>query len=158
MQPANTPGPLELSVTRTMDAPVEAVWRAYTERLNAWFCPPPWRAEVVEMDLRAGGRAAITMYGPNGEEMPQDGVYLEVVPNRLIVFTDAFTSGWNPAGPFMVGFFEFTPEGDRTHYRGGARHWTEEACRQHQAMGFEQGWGKVAEQWEEVAKAIAAEG
>ncbi len=88
--------------------------------------------------------------------MPQDGVYLEVIPERLIVFTDAFTSGWNPAGPFMVGSFEFEPRDGKTLYRGRARHWTAEAKEQHEAMGFHQGWGQVAEQWEAVARRLAA--
>lgn len=145
----------ELSIEHLMDAPVSAVWQAYTDHLGEWFCPPPWRAEVVEMDLHAGGRSAITMYGPDGEVMPNDGVYLEVVPERRIVFTDAFTGDWNPAGPFMVGGFEFEPRGEQTQYRGWARHWTEEARAQHEAMGFAEGWGKVAEQWEAVARRIA---
>lgn len=144
----------ELMVERLIDAPPSALWRAYTEHLSEWFCPKPWRAEVVEMDLRPGGRASITMYGPNGEVVPNEGVYLEVVPERRIVFTDAFTAGWNPAGPFMVGFFEFEPEGDKTRYRGLARHWSDEALEQHKAMGFEQGWSVVAEQLEAVAKRL----
>ncbi|MGC6400535.1 SRPBCC family protein [Sphingomonas sp. FW199] len=148
----------ELSIERVLDAPVAALWRAYTHHLNEWFCPPPWRAEVVEMDLRPGGRSAITMYGPDGEVMPNDGIYLEVVPERRIVFTDALTTDWQPQGPFMVGGFEFEPDGERTRYRGWARHWTKEAKAQHEAMGFEAGWGKVAEQLEAVAKRIAAEG
>ena len=145
----------ELAVERLIDAPVEAVWRAYTDHLGEWFCPKPWRAEIVEMDLRAGGRAMITMHGPNGEVMPNDGVYLEVVPLRKIVFTDAFRAGWIPQGPFMVGFMEFTPMNDKTQYRAGARHWTAEALEQHKAMGFEQGWGTVAAQLEVVAKELA---
>lgn len=148
----------ELSIERLMHAPVAALWRAYTDHLGEWFCPPPWRAEVVAMDLRAGGRSAVTMYGPDGEVMPNDGVYLEVVPERRIVFTDAFTGDWNPAGPFMVGGFEFEPRGEQTLYRGWARHWTEEAHAQHEAMGFAEGWGKVAEQWETVARRIAGLG
>jgi uncharacterized protein YndB with AHSA1/START domain len=146
----------ELSIERLIDAPVEAVWRAYTDHLGEWFCPKPWRAEVVVMDLRAGGRAAITMHGPDGKVMPNDGVYLEVVPQRKIVFTDAFRDGWIPQGPFMVGFMEFTPRDGKTHYRAGARHWTREALEQHKEMGFEQGWSVVAEQLEEVAKGLAA--
>jgi len=146
---------LELSIERLIDAPVSALWKAYTDHLNEWFCPVPWRAEVQVMDLRAGGRASITMHGPAGEVMPNEGVYLEVVPERLIVFTDAFQAGWKPSGPFMVGMFAFTPQGDKTLYRGSARHWTREAYDQHKAMGFEEGWGKVAEQWEAVAKRIA---
>lgn len=146
----------ELVIERLMDAPASALWKAYTDHLSEWFCPPPWRAEPVEMDLRSGGGSEITMYGPNGEVMPNKGVYLEVVPERLIVFTDAFTKGWDPAGPFMVGSFEFEPQGDKTLWRGRARHWTEEARTQHEAMGFHAGWGVMAEQWEAVAKRIAA--
>jgi uncharacterized protein YndB with AHSA1/START domain len=148
-----------LTVERLMAAPVSALWHAYTHHLPEWFCPPPWRAEVVEMDLRAGGRAAVTMHGPAGEAVLNDGVYLEVVPERRIVFTDAFRTGWRPAGqPFMVGSFEFEPDGERTLYRGTARHWSAEAKAQHEAMGFTGGWGKVAEQWEAVARRIAGAG
>jgi uncharacterized protein YndB with AHSA1/START domain len=145
----------ELVVERVLDASASALWKAYTDHLGEWFCPRPWRAEVQAMDLRAGGRSALTMYGPNGEVMPHEGVYLEVIPERLIVFTDAFQSGWKPAGPFMVGSFELEPQGDQTLYRGRARHWTKDACEQHKAMGFEQGWLAVAAQWEEVAKGLA---
>lgn len=145
----------ELTIERLIDAPVEAVWRAYTDHLPEWFCPKPWRAEVVAMDLRAGGRAATTMHGPNGETMPNEGIYLEVEPMRKIVFTDAFRAGWIPQGPFMVGVFEYTPEGDKTRFRASARHWTKEAFEQHQAMGFEQGWSVMAEQLEDVAKRLA---
>lgn len=146
----------ELVIEKLMDAPASALWAAYTDHLGEWFCPLPWRAELVAMDLRGGGRSSVTMYGPNGEVAPNEGVYLEVVPERLIVFTDAFTQGWDPAGPFMVGSFEFEPQGDKTLFRGRARHWTEEARTQHEAMGFHAGWGVMAEQWEAVAKRIAA--
>jgi uncharacterized protein YndB with AHSA1/START domain len=148
-------GIYELSIERLIDAPVEAVWRAYTDHINEWFCPKPWRAEVDVMDLRAGGQSKVTMYGPDGEVMPNDGVYLEVVEQRKIVFTDAFRSGWIPQGPFIVGTFEYTPQGNKTLFRGSARHWTAEAMEQHKAMGFEQGWGTMADQLAEVAERIA---
>jgi uncharacterized protein YndB with AHSA1/START domain len=62
-----------------------------------------------------------------------------------------------PATPFMTGFMEFAPEGNKTRYAGRARHWTPEAYEQHKAMGFVDGWGKVAEQLEEVAQRVARE-
>lgn len=148
----------ELTVERLMEAPASALWRAYTDHLGEWFCPPPWRAEVKVMDLRAGGRSSITMYGPDGEVAANEGVYLEVVPERLIVFTDAFATGWEPKGPFMVGSFEFEPQGEKTLYRGRARHWTQEAREQHETMGFTQGWTMVAEQWDAVAMRLASRG
>ena len=147
----------ELSVTCQINAPPEIVWRVMTERIAEWWCPKPWRAEIVEQDWRPGGRNAVNMYGPNGEESGGEGVFLEVVPNRRIVFTDAFRSGWIPQEPFMIGFFELTPDAGGTHYRAGARHWTEAACRQHKDMGFEAGWGAVAAQLAELAEAVANE-
>lgn len=148
-------GAHDLSITRLIDAPREAVWRAYTDHLAEWWCPRPWSVEIVEQDMRPGGRSAMIMRGPNGEESPQDGVYLEVVPMERIVFTDAFTAGWHPQGPFIVGIMEFADADGGTRYTASARHWSAEAKAQHEAMGFIEGWGKVAEQLEEVAKRIA---
>ena len=150
-----TDAPFELAIERHIHAPPEIVWQVMTERLAEWWCPKPWRAEVIEQDWRAGGRNAVTMYGPNGEESGGEGVFLEVVPNKRIVFTDAFKAGWIPQEPFMVGFFELTPDGDGTHYRAGARHWSEAAFNQHKDMGFEGGWSTVAAQLAELAEAAA---
>lgn len=143
----------ELSVTRFIAASPARVWEVMTTRLEEWFCPKPWTTEVVEMDLRPGGRSALIMRGPDGEGGDvQEGVYLDVVPERLMVFTDAFKPGWIPSGPFMVGFFRLEPEGDGTRYTAGARHWTEEARKQHEEMGFTQGWGAVADQLAALAE------
>lgn len=51
-------------------------------------------------------RGALLMHGPNGEAVLNEGVVLALSPNRHLIFTDAFTAGWRPAGPFMVGVFE----------------------------------------------------
>ena len=145
----------ELSIERLIDAPPEVVWRVWTERTEEWFCPKPWRVEILEQDLRPGGKSAMIMRGPDGEEMPMEGVFLEIVPGRRIVSTDAFKAGWEPQGPFMVAATEFIEEGGKTRYRASARHWTAEAKQQHEAMGFQDGWGKVAEQLAELAEAEA---
>ncbi|MDB5738644.1 MAG: ATPase [Sphingomonas bacterium] len=147
-----TDGPFELSITRLIDAPVERVWAIVTERTTEWWCPKPWTTEIIEQDWRTGGRSAMIMHGPDGETSPMEGVFLEVVPERRFVFTDAFKAGWIPQGPFMVGFFEFAPEDGKTRYTAGARHWTAEAMAQHEAMGFIEGWEKVAEQLAALAE------
>ena len=136
----------ELTVERRIAAPPDLVWRVMTERMPEWFCPAPWRAEVVEQDWRPGGRSAMTFHGPDGETFPQEGVFLEVVPGRRFVSTDAYAAGWVPRDPFMTGIWEIEPDGDGTRYRGTARHWTTEALEKHRAMGFEQGWGAAADQ------------
>lgn len=149
----------ELTIERVMDAPVAAVWRAWTGHLAEWWCPKPWTTEVIEVDLRPGGRAAMVMRGPDGEGgEPMDGVFLEVVPERCIVFTNALTADWRPRDPepvAIVGYFAFAPDGERTRYTAGARHWSAEAMAKHEAMGFAEGWGMVADQLEAVARRVA---
>lgn len=143
----------ELSVSRLIEAPVETVWKIATERMEEWWCPKPWTVEIIAQEWRAGGRSAMIMRGPNGEEMLNEGVLLEVTQGKRFVFTDAFRAGWEPHGPFMVGTIEFADENGNTRYTGTARHWTKEAFDQHKAMGFEQGWTVVAQQLAALAEA-----
>jgi uncharacterized protein YndB with AHSA1/START domain len=146
----------ELSVTRFIAAPRAIVWRAFVERQEEWWCPKPWTTEIIAQEYRPGGRSAMIMRGPNGEEAPQEGVFLEVKPAELVVFTDAFATGWLPQGPFMLGLFRFADEGAGTRYTGAARHWTEAAYRQHKEMGFEAGWAAVADHLAAIAEEMAA--
>ena len=74
-------------------------------------------------------------------------------PNKRFIFTDAFTVGWQPASPFIVAVFEVEPNGEATHYRASARHWTHEALEKHRSMGFEAGWGAAADQLKALAEA-----
>ena len=151
-----TQAPFELAIERYIAAPPETVYQVWTQRLEEWWAPKPWTTKLIEQDLRPGGRSAMIMSGPNGDTAPMEGVILEVIPNRSIVFTNAFTAGWIPQTPFMVGFFTFTPEGPGTRYRAGSRHWDETTHKQHEAMGFTQGWTTVANQLAALAEAEAA--
>jgi uncharacterized protein YndB with AHSA1/START domain len=146
----------ELWVERYIDAPPEIVFKVWNERLEEWWAPKPWTTMVIEQDFRPGGRSAMIMSGPDGATTPpMEGVFLEVIPNHSIVFTNAFTAGWIPQTPFIVSFFTFTPEGQGTRYSAGARHWDEAAQKQHEAMGFIQGWTIVAGQLPVLAEAEA---
>lgn len=146
----------ELSVERYIAAPPEAVWAIMTERQTEWWCPRPWRTEIIEQDWRAGGRSAMVMKGPDGEEHPQEGVFLEVTPGRRFVTTDAFAAGWIPRTSFMVGGWEIAPEGSGTRYRAWSRHWDEETMKRHDEMGFVDGWKACADQLAEIAEREAA--
>ena len=141
---------LELSLTRYIDAPPETVWDVMVNRQEEWWCPVPWRAEIDLQDRRAGGRCEMTFYGPDGEVMPQNGIYLAFDEGRRFVSTDAAVfdaeGDYAPAGPMMIGFWEIAAEGNGTRYTARARHWTDEAYEQHKAMGFEAGWGACADQ------------
>ena len=131
----------ELVLTRLIDAPRENLYRAWTEPslLKQWFAPLPYTTPVAEMDVRPGGANLIVMRGPDGTEMPNRGVYLEVVKNEKLVFTDAYTKAWEPAQkPFMTVILTFEDEGGKTRYTARVRHWTVEDRQTHENMGFHQ--------------------
>ena len=139
----------ELVLTRLIDAPREAVFRAWTdpELLKQWFAPRPYTTPVAELDVRPGGASLVVMRSPEGREMPNRGVYLEVVENERLVFTDAYTQAWEPSQkPFMTVVLTFEDEGGKTRYTARVRHWTAADREAHEAMGFHEGWGRCADQ------------
>lgn len=139
----------DLILTRIMDAPRERVFRAWTDPalLRQWFAPLPYTTPVVETDLRPGGSSLIVMRSPEGDEFPNRGVYLEVVANERLVFTDAFTKAWEPSEkPFMTVVLTFEDLGGKTKYTARVQHWSVADREQHEQMGFHQGWALCAEQ------------
>jgi uncharacterized protein YndB with AHSA1/START domain len=143
----------ELSVTRLIDAAPDKVWKVLTERTNEWWCPKPWRAEVNWGSRTPGGSTHTTMYGPNGEKNEHPGFILAWEEGRRIAVTDAIEGDLQPAGPFMLGIWEIAPEGSGTRYTGRARHWTSESMAHHKEMGFDEGWGIMADQFKELCEA-----
>jgi len=147
----------ELVLTRLIDAPREKVFKAWTdaELLKQWFAPLPWTTPVVEVDVRPGGSSMFVMRDPDGNDYPNKGVYLEVVENEKLVFTDAFTEAWQPSEkPFFTGVLTFEDEGGKTRYTARARHWTKEDRDAHEKMGFHEGWGQCTDQLEALLKKI----
>ncbi|HEY4136680.1 MAG TPA: SRPBCC family protein [Alphaproteobacteria bacterium] len=147
----------ELSLTRLIDVPRAKLFRCWSEPdlIKQWFCPRPWTTPVVEMDFRSGGTSYILMRGPNGEEIPNHGVYLEVVRDERIVFTDAFTKPWEPSNkPFFVGSIAFADEGGKTRYDAKVQHWTVTDRDTHEKMGFHEGWGIATDQLAALAKTL----
>ena len=79
----------ELTMTRIFDAPRDLVFKAWTapEHMMNWFCPNGFTLPVCEMDFRVGGRFRLCMRASDGNEHWVRGVYREIVPVELIVFT-----------------------------------------------------------------------
>jgi uncharacterized protein YndB with AHSA1/START domain len=114
---------------------------------------------VIEEDLRPGGRSAVQMFGPNGEETgPMEGVFLEVVPGERVVTTDAYAAGWVPQTPFLTAIWTFADEGGGTRFTATARHWDAEAKARHEEMGFHPGWDEMAAQYKDLCETSAATG
>lgn len=148
----------ELVLERIIEAPAETLYRCWTEPelMKQWFVPKPWTLAKVEQDVRPGGKCLVVMKDPDGNEYPNPGVYLEVVPGKKIVTTDAYTEAWVPSEkPFMTATITFEDLGDgKTRYIARARHWTDEDVKQHVEMGFHEGWGQCADQLAELAKTL----
>ena len=144
----------ELVIVRETHVPREKLFAGWTQPdlMVRWYCPKPWYIKDVEVDLRVGGGCMMTMCGPDGLSFPNSGVYLEIVPNEKLVFTDAYAPGWEPKPEHMftaVITFEALPDGG-TRYTARGRHWTTEACEKHAAMGFIEGWGIAFDQLVEL--------
>ncbi|MEV6368021.1 SRPBCC domain-containing protein [Micromonospora musae] len=97
----------DYAITRTLDAPVEKVWAAWTdaESYGTWAS-----AEEVVLDVRPGGAWSSVMVIPGGARVPLTGSYAEVVPNERLVM------GMNVPGrdePVLMAL-DLTPDGDRT--------------------------------------------
>ncbi|MBL4928627.1 SRPBCC family protein [Fuscibacter oryzae] len=148
---------LDLVLTRELNAPRNLLYTCWTtpEHLVHWFVPKPHKVTSCHLDVRPGG-ACNTTFEVDGNLMENKGVYLEVVPNEKLVFTDTYTAGWKPAPePFMTAIVTFEDlGGGRTRYTAVARHRNAEAAQTHKDMGFHDGWGTVATQLETYAKGL----
>jgi uncharacterized protein YndB with AHSA1/START domain len=146
----DTPAPADYDLTliRVYDAPREAVWKAWTDpkQLPIWWGPHGMTTPVCEIDLKPGGIFRTEMRAQDGTEYSHQGVYLEVVENFRLAFTDAYQQGWKPsAKPFMTAVITFEEQGGRTKVTSQARHWTEADREAHEKIGFHKGWGESAD-------------
>lgn len=148
----------ELVLDMILDAPREKLYRCWTEAdlIVQWFAPKPWTTPKAVMDVRPGGASLVTMADEHGNEYPNPGQFLEVVPNARLVFTDAYIGDWQPSdNPFFTGILTFADAGaGKTRYTAVARHWTDEDAENHKKMGFHEGWGICARQLEALAASL----
>lgn len=147
---------LDLVLQREVDVPPEKVWQAWTnpEHLKQWFAPRPWAIADVAIDLRPGGKFYTKMRSPEGEEFPGTGCILEVETNRKLVWTDALGPNYRPnPEPFFTAVVTMEPTATGTRYTAIAIHKDLEGKKQHEEMGFLEGWGTVADQMVEYIKA-----
>ncbi|PWR19116.1 SRPBCC family protein [Zavarzinia compransoris] len=151
-------GDRDLVLSRLLKARRENIYRAWTEPelLKRWFTPAPYSTIHAELDVAPGGANLVIMADPDGTPLPPNrGVYLEVVRNERLVFTDAYVSAWEPAEkPFMTVTLTLADEAGGTRYIARVSHWTVEDRKMHEDMGFHAGWGKATDQLEALAASL----
>ncbi|MGG5823379.1 SRPBCC family protein [Falsiroseomonas sp. HW251] len=143
----------DLLFTRVVALTPEQLWRGWTEPalLKEWFCPRPWRVTEAEVDLRPGGRFRTLMQGPNGEQHDHRGCWLELVPHRRLTWTDALLEDFRPGpNPFVTATLTLEPVAEGTRYVAWVRHKDAAEREKHEAMGFQEGWGKALDQLVEL--------
>jgi len=158
----------DLILERTLDAPIELVWEAYTnpEHIKQWFAPKPYQITECELDLHPGGIFRIRMVGPDGFDTGHGvpGCVLEVIDREKLTWTSALGPGYRPnlAGEGCESFpftavVTFADAGNgKTAYRAVALHKDVADREKHEQMGFNEGWGTVAGQLEDFAQSLAA--
>lgn len=88
----NLPSSPLVEITRTFYAPVERVWKAWSdpELIKEWWGPVGYSCPRAKMDFREGGKYLFAMQGPDGNVIWSTGVFEEIIPMEKIVWTDQF--------------------------------------------------------------------
>jgi uncharacterized protein YndB with AHSA1/START domain len=81
-----------LAMTRTLDAPREAVFAAFTDptQFQQWMGPGTMRAEVERLEPRVGGAYRVVMRDEQSNAHIVSGIYREVAAPSRLVFTWAW--------------------------------------------------------------------
>ena len=135
-------------VKRNFEAPLEDVWRAWTESelLDQWWAPKPWRAETKQMDFREGGYWLYAMVGPEQERHYARMNFNRIEPMKRVEASDIFcdeNGNENKELPGMDWTSEFTQAGSETLVKVTLLFATEEDLDKMLAMGFEEGFSSA---------------
>lgn len=99
----------EVIISRLFDAPARLLFLAYSqpEHIKRWFGPKGWPLTKAEMDFRVGGQYHFQMTGPESAMSPPfGGTYVEIVPDRKIVYDNGFELPHSPRFLVTVTFEE----------------------------------------------------
>ncbi|MDB5432111.1 MAG: ATPase [Caulobacter sp.] len=146
----------EFIMTRVFDAPARLLFQAYSQpqHLMKWFGPVGWPLTLCEVDFRVGGRYRFAMTGPSGEQnIPFGGQYLEIVPDRKIVFDNTFEA---PGSETMVMTVTFEEAGGKTTLTLNTLFGSVAMKNGHIGGGFEEGTNSGFDQLAEVVAGMAS--
>jgi uncharacterized protein YndB with AHSA1/START domain len=153
----------DVVVRRLLDAPVEEVWKAWSdpEYVMRWWGPTGFTSPSAEMDFRVGGASLVCMRTPaeyGGQDIYNTWTYTTIDPHELIEFVSNFADedgthldpaamGMPPGVPYDVPHvitFKAVGEGSRTEMTVTEYGYTTEQARDLSRAGMEQCLDKMA--------------
>ena len=98
----------EITITRTLNAPVDLVWEAWTtpEHIAQWWGPNGFTNTISKMDMQPGGEWVLVMHGPDGTDYKNKSIFKEIIPHKKIVF--------DHVAPNFTATIEFEGRGETT--------------------------------------------
>ncbi|HWW26988.1 MAG TPA: SRPBCC domain-containing protein [Caulobacter sp.] len=144
----------QIIITRQFDAPARILFLAHSkpEHVMKWFGPVGWPLTTCDMDFRVGGRYHFAMTGPGDEPGPPfGGEYLEIEPDRRIVYTNGFEA---PGSPRFVVEVTFAETDGKTTLTMVTTFESKAVRDQYVEMGFEAGTNSGLDQLGDLAAAL----
>ncbi len=147
----------DVVVTRLFDAPVERVWKAFTEdaEVMKWWGPQGFTSPAAKMDVRPGGTSLVCMRSPQGQDMWMTWAYTKVEPMRRLEYVqnlsdehgnriDPAAMGMGPEFPRDVAtVVTLTPRGNKTEVKIVEDTTTTEFMHEMSRVGLEQCMDKM---------------
>ena len=130
-----------LTINRTLRAPIQLVWEAWTkpEHIAQWWGPKGMETRVEKHELKVDGDWKFVMKMPDGRDFIAEGKYEEIqAPNKLVT-----SANFRPMTEGVILEILLEAAGEHTEFTFNVIHPTEEYCKQQEAMGFYNGWGST---------------
>lgn len=139
------PSAAKLIVTRKFNAPVDKVWRAWTESslLDQWWAPRPYKTETQSMEFKPGGKWLYIMAGPEGDKHWCKVDFETIDPQKSFTGVDGFcdeNGNTLPDPPPMHWTVQFTAQGNDTTVTVDIQFNSEADLEKIVAMGFKEGF------------------
>ncbi len=127
-----------LTLKRTIPAPIESVWDAFTkaEHIAQWWGPKGIQVHIAKHDFRIGGQWRYTMEMADGHTFVSDGTYSDIEPPTKLVTSADFQ-------PMTIGVVLevlFQKNRENTDLKFSVLHPTRAYRKQQEGTGFYKGW------------------
>jgi uncharacterized protein YndB with AHSA1/START domain len=151
------PSDEEILITREFDAPRHLVYRAWTtpELVMQWWSGERGQMQVVEIDLRVGGRWRYVMTAHGGHEVGFHGEFREIVPEARIVNTEVYEGVPDGDSDPALNIVTFTEADGRTTLELLTRVSSREVRDMILESGMEVGMQEQMDRLEGVARSLA---